>query len=241
MIIMKYGCKQQGPRWQVAESKAPGYLRLYHMMGGSVTYRDDQGEMPLQPGRLYLFPPQRAYRLQQQPLQPIHCLYLHADIFPYVLHHPIEIDPASHPDLADTLSLLQRQVLAGEDNAPCVEAFALGLMQLLIRLGFLSQRIESRLTQGFGPAVRVKDICRQSGYCQEHFIRSFTRAAGVTPYQYILSQRMHEAVALMRQGYPIEEIAGRIGYASGKSFSGAFKRHFGIPPQVYRKHFLQNA
>ena len=114
-------------------------------------------------------------------------------------------------------------------------------MQLLIRLGFLSQRIESRLTQGFGPAARVKDICRQSGYCQEHFIRSFTRAAGVTPYQYILSQRMHEAVALMRQGYPIEEIAGRIGYASGKSFSGAFKRHFGIPPQVYRKHFLQNA
>ena len=240
MIIMKYGCKQQGPHWQVTEKQPPGYLRLYYMLGGSVIYRDEQQEMPLKPGRLYLFPPQRAYALRQKREQPIDCLYLHADILPYVLHHPIEIDPSAHTDLMDVLSLLKRQMLKGEENAPCVEAFSMGLLQMLIGLGVLCQRIETPLTQGLGAAGRVKDICRQWGYCQEHFIRSFTKAAGVTPYQYILSQRMHEAIALMRQGLSLEEIAGRIGYAGGKSFSGAFKRHFGISPQMYRKQFLQN-
>ena len=52
---------------------------------------------------------------------------------------------------------------------------------------------------------------------------------------------MNEAIALMNQGLMLEEIATRIGYASGKSFSGAFKRRFGISPQEYRAYFLRRA
>jgi len=87
----------------------------------------------------------------------------------------------------------------------------------------------------------VKSLSRTVGYTQEYFIRSFLQEVGVTPYQYILSKRMNEAILLMRQGLTMDEVAARIGYASGKSFSAAFKRRFGIAPDQYRKIFLTRA
>lgn len=112
----------------------------------------------------------------------------------------------------------------------------------LICDGFLLQKIDAALLDPDSPAAStVEQMSRRAGYSREHFIRIFTQLAGVTPYQFILSQRMNEAIALMTQGLTLEEIARRVGYASAKSFSGAFKRRFGIPPQAYRDHFLTRA
>ena len=243
MTIMQYGDGRQTRDWIVREARPPQFVRIYLIRGGSVVYHDDEISMPLKRDCLYIFPAQRAYSLIQQPEDPIRCLWMHADVFPYIVRRPVEIDPRKHPELNGTLALLSGQMNYSADNAACVEAFGMALLQLLIRDGFLRERIDSRLIdQGmFSMDASVESVSRNIGYTEEHFIRLFSRTVGVTPYQYILSQRMNEAVSMMRQGMLLDEIAARTGYSSGKSFAGAFKRRFGIAPNVYREHFLKKA
>lgn len=238
MIIMHCGRGVQARDWHVDEKRPPQYLRLYHMEGGTVTYRDSQEHFALRPGWLYVLPAQRPYELIQDPADPISCLYLHADVFPYVVSSAIKIDSELHPDIRDTLRLMRAQ-LAHPAGDGCCAAFGMALVHLLIRDGFLRQKIDPALVdlEALSAAASVKSMSRKAGYSCEHFIRTFAAAAGVTPYQYLLSQRMNEAVALMNQGLTLEEIAPRVGYASAKSFSGAFKRRFGLSPQDYREHF----
>lgn len=243
MIVMQYGNGVQGRGWHVCEEQPAQYLRIYLIHGGEVVYRDGMSEVRLKAGRLYIFPAQTPYSLTQNPDEPIDCLWLHADVFPYIVRRMIEIDPEMHPDYQDTLKLLRRQIDHPTSNAACIEAFGIALLQLLIRDQYFCQRIESSLIRVDGIDLHdsVRTLSRRAGYTQEHFIRAFTKDAGVTPYQYILSQRMNEAISLMRQGLMMDEIATRVGYASGKSFAGAFKRRFGMAPDVYREHFLKRA
>lgn len=242
MIIMQCGRGKQPKDWHVDEKRPPQYLRIYHMDGGAVTYRDSQESFALKTGWLYIFPAQQPYEITQDPADPISCMYLHADVFPYIVSRAIKIDTALCPDIAATLGLLQNQ-LAHPAGDVCSAAFSMALLQLLIRDGHLRQKIDPALVdlEALGAASSVKSMSREAGYSCEHFIRTFSGAAGVTPYQYLLSQRMNEAVALMNQGLTLEEIAARVGYASAKSFSGAFKRRFGLSPQAYREHFLKRA
>lgn len=243
MIVMQYGNGVQSRSWHVEELRAPQYLRIYLIQGGEVTYRDAFDEVNLEQGRLYIFPAQQAYSMTQNPDAPIDCLWMHADVFPYVVQRLIAIDPLQHSDLQDMLRLLKNQIANTAASAACVEAFGMAILHLLIRDGVFSQRINSSLVvlEQVGLMDSVKDLSDRAGYTQEHFIRAFTKEAGVTPYQYILSQRMNEAISLMRQGLMLDEIAVRVGYASGKSFSGAFKRRFGMSPDVYKEYFLKRA
>ena len=242
-MIMLYGCGRQSANWHVVEKQPPQYIRIYSMEGGNVEYRDSFEQFQLQKGWLYVFPAQQCYELVQSPDDPIDCMYVHADVFPYVLHNPIKIDPRRHAEIQMTLALLRKQFDGHVCDKNCVMAFSNALLQLLVRDGFLHQKIDQRLlgNEKISTEISVEALSRQVGYSNEHFIRSFSKAFGVTPYQYILSQRMNEAIALMHQGLTLDEIAAKVGYASAKSFSGAFKRHFGYSPQMYRAYFLGKA
>lgn len=241
MTIMVYGKGRQSPAWHVLEKRAPQYLRIYLIDGGSGMYEDGVARFPLKKDHLYIFPAQSAYEMTQNPEDPIDCLWMHADVFPYIVDRPIELNPAEHTEIALTLSLLRMQLDRQVVHSGCAEAFAQAVLNLLVRDGIFSRKIEGSLFMQDAFFGSVREISRRAGYSQEHFIRSFTRHAGITPYQYIVSQRMNEAVSLLRQGLTMEEIALRVGYSCGKAFSGAFKRKFGIAPELYRKYFMGRA
>ena len=55
------------------------------------------------------------------------------------------------------------------------------------------------------------------------------------PLALVIQVRMKEAQKLLEETkYPIEEIAGHLGYKSGYSFMRLFKKHVGIAPGAYR-------
>lgn len=243
VLVMSYGCGVQRTDWHVDETRATQYARIYLIDDGEVEYIDENGSATLEKGKLYIFPTRRPYRLHHNQLRPISCLWMHADVFPYIVQELMVVNPARHPDIESTLSLLRRQVLFERTNHACIEAFALALLQLFVRDDVLRHRVESVL---FDPAwayssCSVEEMSERAGYSVEHYIRAFSKSTGMTPYQYLIGQRMNEAVSLMSQGLTLDEVASRVGYASGKSFAGAFKRRFGIPPHVYRERFLRKA
>ena len=68
-----------------------------------------------------------------------------------------------------------------------------------------------------------------------HFSRSFKRAFGETPHQYLLTRRLERAAALLRTtDMSAAEICMAVGLASVGSFTTSFKRTYGVPPTAYR-------
>ena len=76
----------------------------------------------------------------------------------------------------------------------------------------------------------------ERAHCSEaHFIRSFKRAFGETPHQYLLTRRLERAAALLRNtDYKVAEVCVNVGLASVGSFTSSFRRVYGMTPTEYR-------
>jgi AraC-type DNA-binding domain-containing proteins len=84
--------------------------------------------------------------------------------------------------------------------------------------------------------IRIDTLASMAYQSRYHFIRSFKKEIGVTPYQYVLQLRMEEARQLLRQtDKSITDISFGLGFASVSQFQRAFARTMGVPPKAYRE------
>lgn len=81
----------------------------------------------------------------------------------------------------------------------------------------------------------LEEIARSVGLSKYHFTRLFSKTTGYTPIDYLTKIRMEKAVGLLRgTELSIEEIARKIGYASGSYFIKVFRHWVGFPPGEFR-------
>jgi AraC-like DNA-binding protein len=88
----------------------------------------------------------------------------------------------------------------------------------------------------------VPDLAAVSGLSRAAFARSFQRALGQAPLQYLTDLRMTLARDDLRTGQPtLAQVAERTGYASPYAFAAAFRRHHGQPPGLWRRQNQRRA
>lgn len=69
-----------------------------------------------------------------------------------------------------------------------------------------------------------------------HFLRSFRRAIGMTPYQLLLSVRLRRAaVALLSSNTAVADIAYDAGFSDLSTFNNRFRARFGESPSRFRR------
>jgi transcriptional regulator GlxA family with amidase domain len=88
------------------------------------------------------------------------------------------------------------------------------------------------------PARRwtVASLARVACLSRAAFARRFQRATGTSPLRWLTEHRLRLAQARLRESkVALAAIAVSIGYASEFAFSKAFKRHFGVAPNVFRR------
>lgn len=86
--------------------------------------------------------------------------------------------------------------------------------------------------------IGVDDMARAAGFSRAHFTRSFHRAFGETPRQYLLTRRLERAAALLRNSdHDVTEICFDVGLSSVGSFITSFTRIYGVSPARYRASF----
>ncbi|MBD2771969.1 AraC family transcriptional regulator [Iningainema tapete] len=78
-------------------------------------------------------------------------------------------------------------------------------------------------------------IATTVGMSQYHFCRVFKKATGLTPWQYVVQQRIAAAKRLLAQPLSIAEISLRLGFANQNQFATFFRKHTGVPPRQYRQ------
>jgi|SRR5438128_4882981 len=85
-------------------------------------------------------------------------------------------------------------------------------------------------------ALPLREIAREAGISQFHFIRQFAALFGITPHQLRIRERLEQAKLLLASGqHTVTEVCMEVGMSSVGSFSDLFLRRVGEAPSEYRR------
>jgi len=83
--------------------------------------------------------------------------------------------------------------------------------------------------------LTLETLAGESGLSPYHFLRTFERLTGVTPYQYVLRARLRKAALRLADGAErITDVAFDCGFGDISNFNRAFRGEFGASPRAFR-------
>ena len=83
--------------------------------------------------------------------------------------------------------------------------------------------------------VTLSQLARDAAMSPYHFLRTFNAVSGVTPYQFVLAQRLRRAtVRLRRTTDPITAVAYEASFNDLSTFNRRFRRIMGMTPSAWR-------
>ena len=85
--------------------------------------------------------------------------------------------------------------------------------------------------------ISVLDVAAACNLSRGYFIRAFRESTGMTPYQWLLSERINRARRLLRaSNAPLAEIAIACGFADQSHFTRVFSSLVGATPGAWRRN-----
>ncbi len=91
----------------------------------------------------------------------------------------------------------------------------------------------------FGPAGRTREtLAREAGLSAFHLIRVFRKATGLTPHNWLLDRRVHQACNLLRDGLSATHVAAMTGFSDQSHLTRVFKQRLGVTPGRFREWAL---
>lgn len=94
----------------------------------------------------------------------------------------------------------------------------------------LTAYIEERLAE----PLTLQELAHLACLSSYHFCRLFKNTTGLSPNQYVIARRLHQARRLLRAGQSTAQVALAVGYADPRHFARLFRRHVGCTPADYR-------
>ncbi|MCC5654576.1 AraC family transcriptional regulator [Nostoc sp. XA013] len=92
--------------------------------------------------------------------------------------------------------------------------------------------MKANLTQD----LSILDLATLISMSESHFSRSFKQSVGITPYQYLMQQRVERAKQLLKQqAISISNIALDCGFANQTHLTKVFRQMTGVTPKAYQK------
>ena len=82
--------------------------------------------------------------------------------------------------------------------------------------------------------ISVRELAEECFLSEDGFIRRFTKKTGITPYAYLKELRIRTAILLRAEGFTLDEIASRVGYADASSLLHAVGNRTGQYPKPFQ-------
>ena len=95
------------------------------------------------------------------------------------------------------------------------------------------------LEDNFSKTITLDELSQIAGLSKYHFLRSFTRQKGISPYSYLEAVRIGNAKSLLEKGVTPMEVAYQTGFSDQSHFTNFFKKLIGLTPRQYMRIFLQ--
>jgi AraC-like DNA-binding protein len=96
------------------------------------------------------------------------------------------------------------------------------------------RRAKDLIDRDYARGLDVPRLAREAHASRAHFVRSFKKAYGETPYQYLRRRRVERAKELLRStDLSVTEVSLAVGFRSLGSFSTAFRVLVDESPKAY--------
>lgn len=138
---------------------------------------------------------------------------------------------AMHQTTAPTLKGLQLQLdQLCRKGAELIQQNTLseGQARIYKAIDYLKSRLDKEVT--------VAECAAHVYLSASYFSSLFKKVTGQTLTQYVSSERIRKAKAMLVEGVPVQEIAAAVGYEERRYFSDMFKRVTGMTPSEFRDH-----
>jgi AraC family transcriptional regulator len=123
-------------------------------------------------------------------------------------------------------------------SKPSLEFKAKGLPQSQLK------RVIDYMKENLAQDLSILDLAKLASMSESHFSRSFKQSVGISPYQYLMQQRVERAKQLLKKrslakspgtGIAISAIALDCGFANQTHLTKVFRQITGMTPKAYQK------
>ena len=85
--------------------------------------------------------------------------------------------------------------------------------------------------------ISLADIAKAGNMCKTQCTKVFHDFLGITPVEYLISQRLSKSTELFREAphMTMTEVALACGFSSSSFFAESFRKHYGCSPTQYKK------
>ncbi|WP_088341650.1 AraC family transcriptional regulator [Robiginitalea sediminis] len=154
--------------------------------------------------------------------------------------------------------ILQRFLFLLSEDHPNKDYFLDNMLQELVirilqayeqpgyRLEFIRLRDDSRMAdtvryiqRNLAETLDIPYLSKRAFMSVSHFHRVFRQEIGMSPLEYIRTERLRLALSLLQNPeVSIKEVFMRSGFESRSYFNRAFKKKYHMTPGVYRKYYV---
>jgi AraC-like DNA-binding protein len=240
------------------------FNRFYYVKKGMATYTDDDGEIQLKEGNLYLLP-LKKYALEEKKTGEFEHIWGHFIARGFQFHNVVSIELTSdlvlqkYVELIDTIVCSHSIALSDNEQCSIISAenryfsVADGLIASCICYFYQNYYNQNPYEDGFyqvidyisghlGDALSNDVLAKVAMHNKNYFIQKFTSIYNLPPQKYVLKVRISEAIIMLMNDCKVDNISYHLGYDNPKSFTRAFKREVGIPPFAYKAiHYYKDA
>ncbi len=233
-------------------------MSISAVVAGAFRYRAEHGEALLYPGALLLGNAGTCFECGHEHGQGDRCLAVHIDpdLFEEVAasaagSHRFRFNAASLPAMPELLPTVVELEAMTEAARPLAAGSL--VVRLVERVGEAMSGAKLASTKpGRGDERRIGTVLRhieanadgpldldrlaaRANMSKYHFLRTFRRVTGTTPYQFVLNLRMRRAaVRLATSTDSVAAIAYDAGFGDLSTFNSRFRDIFGAPPTKFR-------
>ena len=84
--------------------------------------------------------------------------------------------------------------------------------------------------------IGISELAGLIGLSQFHFIRTFKHSVGLSPYQYVLSERISVAKKMLSEcDLSIADVALAVGFSGPTQLNRVFRKWIGVTPTAFRR------
>ena len=254
VIIENIGVTYPNPKYRVSRTNNDMFIFEYILSGSG--YIETNGEtFKVSANDVYIIEPGQDHTYYSDPKNPFKKIWInfYSDIFTEIFKS-FGLSGKTVFKNTDTLELFEEiqnlKKISNFSDDICYEIAPL-LFKILCNLAmnnnkFITISKTAKLTKKYiddsiYSNTTIEDIANALNLSKAHIIREFTKNYGISPYNYLIEQKIATAKKmLLLHNMNIGEISSHLGFEDSNYFSKLFKKKAGVSPLQYRKSKISN-